>query len=93
MLLSCHGFWLFLDQLLGVGIRWRSKHHTETRSQVLGAWSPSLDGDLDPVTVEWWVGLLVSRVQAGHVFRGTQLGTLIRESRGDLVRLVYNLAM
>jgi hypothetical protein len=33
-----------------VGIRWRSKHHTETGSQVLEAWSPSLDGDLDPLT-------------------------------------------
>ena len=22
-----------------------------------GAWSPSLDGDLDPLTGEWWVGL------------------------------------
>ena len=31
-------------------IRWRSKHHTETGSQVLGAWSSSLDGDLDPLT-------------------------------------------
>ena len=37
-------------RLLGVGIRWRSKHHTETRSHVLGAWSLSLDGDLDPLT-------------------------------------------
>ena len=34
---------------LGVGIRWRSEHHTETGSQVLEAWSPSLDGDLDPL--------------------------------------------
>ena len=33
-----------------MGIRWRSKHHTKTRSQVLGAWSLSLDGDLDPLT-------------------------------------------
>ena len=32
-----------------MGIRWRFKHHTETGSQVLGAWSSSLDGDLDPV--------------------------------------------
>jgi hypothetical protein len=30
------------------GIRWRFKHHTEAGSQVLGAWSPSLDGDLEP---------------------------------------------
>ena len=22
----------------------------------MGAWSPSLDGDLDPLTGEWWVG-------------------------------------
>ena len=33
---------------LGVGTRWRSKHHTETGSQVLGAWSPSLDGTWTP---------------------------------------------
>jgi hypothetical protein len=30
-------------------IGWRSKHHTEGGPQVLGAWSPSLDGDLDPL--------------------------------------------
>ena len=23
----------------------------------MGAWSPSLDGDLDPLTGEWWIGL------------------------------------
>jgi hypothetical protein len=28
----------------------RSKHHTETEPLVLGAWSPSLEGDLDPLT-------------------------------------------
>jgi hypothetical protein len=28
----------------------RSKHHTEARPAVLGAWSPSLDRDLDPLT-------------------------------------------
>ena len=26
---------------------WRSLHHTESRTQEWGAWSPSLDGDLD----------------------------------------------
>ena len=30
------------------GIRWRSKHHTKTGSQVMGAWSPSLDRDWTP---------------------------------------------
>jgi hypothetical protein len=28
----------------------RSKHRTEAGPQVLGAWSPSLDWDLDPLT-------------------------------------------
>ena len=36
--------------------------------------------------------LLVPGVQAGRVFRGTQLGTLIRESPGYPVRLVCGLA-
>ena len=58
MLLFCHGLWRFSDRLLGVGIRWRSKHHNETGSQVLGAWSPSLDGDLDPSTRVKWVSLV-----------------------------------
>ena len=26
---------------------WRSLHHTESGTQDVGAWSPSLDGDLD----------------------------------------------
>jgi hypothetical protein len=42
---------------LGVGFRWRSKHHTEAGPAVLGAWSPSLDGDLDPLIGVKWVGL------------------------------------
>jgi hypothetical protein len=41
-----------------VGIRWRSKQHTETGSQVMGARSPSLDGDLDPTTGVERVGLI-----------------------------------
>jgi hypothetical protein len=57
LLRSCHGFWLFPDRLLGVGFRWMSKHHTEVGPAVLGAWSPSLDGDLDPLTGVEWVGL------------------------------------
>ena len=41
---------------LRVGTRWRSKQHTETGSQVLEAWSPSLDGNLDPLTAVRRVG-------------------------------------
>jgi hypothetical protein len=61
LLLSCHGFRLFSDRLLGVDIRWRSKHHTKTGSQVLEAWSPSLDGDLDPLTGVERVGLVCAQ--------------------------------
>jgi hypothetical protein len=46
-LLSCRGFRLFPDRLSGVENRWRSKHYTEAGPAALGAWSPSLDGDLD----------------------------------------------
>ena len=37
---------------------WRSKHHIETGSQVWGASSSSLDGDLDPMIGVEWVGLV-----------------------------------
>jgi hypothetical protein len=81
LLLSCRGFRLFPDRLLGVGNRWRSKHHIEVGPAVLGAWSPSLDGDLDPSTGVEYVGLVCAwDINEACVFRGTQLGTLIRES-------------
>jgi hypothetical protein len=35
----------------------RSKHHIEVGAAVLGAWSPSLDGNLDPMTGVERVGL------------------------------------
>ena len=44
LLLSCHGFWLFPDRLIGGG----DGGGLST--------TPSLDEDLDPVTGEWWVG-------------------------------------
>jgi hypothetical protein len=80
-LLFCRGFRLFPDRLLGVGNRWRSNHHTETGSVVLRAWSPSLDGDLDPLTGVERVGLICTRsIDEACIFQGTQLGTLIRKS-------------
>jgi hypothetical protein len=65
LLLSCHGLWLFLDRLIGGGDRWRYKHCVEVGPQVrglgvqvwTGAWSPSLDGDLEPMTGVERVGL------------------------------------
>ena len=49
-------------------------HHSETGSQVLGAWSPSLDGDLDPLTGEWWVGLAYARGASGACVSGYLAG-------------------
>jgi hypothetical protein len=67
--------------VIGGLLGWRSKHHTEVGSAVLGAWSPSLDGGLDPVTGVERVGLVCTRgTDEACVFRDTQLGTLIRES-------------
>jgi hypothetical protein len=73
-LLSYHGFRLFLDRLLEVGFRWRSKHRTEAGPAVLGAWSPSLDGDLDPLTGVEWVGLACAWVPVRRVFSGHPAG-------------------
>jgi hypothetical protein len=44
------GFGSFRTDYYGWIIGWRSKHRTEAGTQVLGAWSPSLDGNLDPLT-------------------------------------------
>ena len=70
LLLSCLGFWLFSDRLIGCG---DGGGLSTTLSPGLrcGAWSPSLNVDLDPLTGEWWLILLVHGVPAGRVFRGT----------------------
>ena len=57
-----------------MGIRWRSKHHTENGSQVLGAWSPSLDGDLDPMTGVERVGLVCAWGTSGACVLGYLAG-------------------
>ena len=54
-LLSCHGFRLFLDRLIGGGDG-GGLSTTLSLGLRCGGWSPSLDGDLDPLTGEWWVG-------------------------------------
>ena len=55
-LLSFCGFRLFPDRLIGDG---DGGGLSTTLSPGLrsGAWSPSLDRDLDPLIGEWWVGL------------------------------------
>jgi hypothetical protein len=59
------------DGLLG---RW-SKHHTKAEPTVLGAWSLSLDGDLDPVIGVEWVGLVCAwGTSEACIFRCSQLG-------------------
>ena len=46
-LLSCHGFWLFLNRLIGGGDG-GGLSTVMSPGLMWGAWSPSLDGDLDP---------------------------------------------
>jgi hypothetical protein len=47
----------------------------------VGAWSPSLDGDLEPLTGVERVGLACAwGTSEACVFWGTQLGALIHES-------------
>ena len=63
------------------------------RDSGVGAWSPSLDGDLDTQDrrVMGWSCLCLG-YKWGVCFRGTQLGALIHESPGYPVRLVCGLA-
>ena len=55
LLLSCSGFRLFPDRLIGDGDS-GGLSTTLSPDSGVGAWSPSFDGDLDPLTGEWWVG-------------------------------------
>jgi hypothetical protein len=60
---------------------WRSKHRTEAGPQVLGAWSLSLDGDLDPlIGVERVVLASARDTSQACVFRVPGWDILIRES-------------
>ena len=40
----------------------------------MGAWSPSLDEDLDPLTGEWWVGLACAWGTSGACVLGYLAG-------------------
>ena len=92
LLLSCRGFQLFLDRLSGGG----------DDGGACTALSPGLrSGGLESKfgwgprprdrRVMGWSCLCLG-YKRGVCFRGTQLGTLIRESLRNLVRLVYGLA-
>ena len=70
---------------------WRSKHHTETRSQVWGLGVQVWTGTWTP-RQEWnWLVLFVPGVQARRVFQGTQLGYI--GSRITVSMRRYDLAM
>ena len=61
----------------------------------MGAWSPSLDGDLDPVTVVKWVGF----VCAWNINRACVLGYparihwFVNRCFREMVQLGYGLAL
>ena len=91
-LLSCRGFRLFLDRLIGgndgrglsitlsLGLRSGGLESKFGR----GPGYPGQEGD--------GLVLFVPGVQAGHVFSGYPAGALIHELPGNPVRLVYSLA-
>ena len=92
LLLSCHGFRLFLDRLLGwfLGI---GGPCTALSPGLRGGGLESQfgQGPRHPRQESDGLVLLVLGVQAGLVFLGYPAGALIHESSGDPVRLVYGL--
>ena len=72
---------------------WRSKHHTESGTQVWGLEIQVWMGDLYPLIGQWWVGLTCAWGTSGRVCFGVpSWATLVHESPCDTVRLVYDLA-
>jgi hypothetical protein len=53
LLLSCCGFRLFSDQLIGGGDMWRSKHHIESGPQVWGLGVQVWTGTVDRSGMGW----------------------------------------
>ena len=91
-LLSCHGFWLFLDRLIGGGDGGdlSTTLSPGLRSEGLESKFGRGPGPLHRRVVGWCC--LCLGCKRGVCFYGTQLGTLIRKSPGNLVWLVYSIA-
>ena len=70
LLLSCRGSGSFWPDWLEAGMVEVLAPHW-VRDSGARAWSPSLDGDLDLMTEEWWVGPACAWGTSGHVFWGT----------------------
>ena len=83
----------FLDQLIGGGDGGGPCTALSPRLRSGGLESKFGQGPRHPGQEGDGLVLLVPGVQAGRVFRGTQLDTLIHESRGNPVWLVYSLAL
>ena len=93
LLLSCRGFWLFSDRLIGG----RDGGGLSTTLS-LGLRSGGLEskfgqGPGHPGQESDGLSYLCLGYKRGMCLRGTQLGTLIRESPGNPVRLVCGLAL
>ena len=93
LLLSCRGFRLFSDRLIGGG-----DGGGPCTALSLGLKSGGLEskfgrgpGPQDKRVIGW--SYLCLGYKRGMCFRGTQLGALIRESPDDLVWLVYGLVL
>ena len=92
LLLSCHGSDSFRTDWLEAGIVEVLAPHGVRDSGCGGLESKFGRRPRHPGQKSDGLVLLVPGVQAGRVFRGIQLGTLIRKSPGNLVRLVCSLA-
>ena len=80
LLLSCHGFWLFPDRLIGGGDGGGLSTTLSLGLRSGGLESKFGRGPKHPGQEGDGLVLLVPGVQAGRVFWGTQLGTLVHES-------------
>ena len=60
----------------------------------MGAWSPSLDGDLDPSIGEWWVGLACALGTSGACVLRYPAGIhwFVNRRFRETIRLSYGLA-
>ena len=91
-LLSCHGFWLFLDQLIGGGDGGGLSTTLSPGLRSGGFESKFGRGPGHPEQESDGLVLLVPRVQAGRVFLGHPARHIGSRIAGESVRLALTLA-
>ena len=90
-LLSCCGFRLFPDRLIGGGDG-GGLSTTLSLGLRCGGLESKFGWDLDPLIGEWWVGPACARGTSGACVLVYPAGHIDSRITGNLVRLVYSLA-